>query len=458
MATPLQSAALPQPPGPRGRPIVGNLIEAQRDALAFYLSLVRQYGYICRFNSLYPYYGYFVGSPQGAEHILRTHQHNYPKGPFGIALMKLLAGEGLLASEGDLWLRQRRLIQPAFHRSRLASFATTMSELAEETAEQWQPAAAGGAVLNIAAEMMRLTLRIVGCTLFSIDVQHEADAISPALTVALEHTNFRSTHPFAIPEKYPTPRNRRYRAAVRTLDQVVQDIVDQRRRTGERPDDLLDMLLQARDEATGTGMSDHQLRDEVRTLLLAGHETTANALAWTWYLLARHPRVEDALHSELRDVLGGRTPTLDDLPRLPYTRMVIDEAMRLYPPAWALIRQSVNDDEIDGYRIDGNTVIGLSPYVTHRHPEYWPDPERFDPERFTPERVAERPKFAYFPFGGGPRLCIGNNFALMEAQLIVATLAQRYRLRLAVDRPVEYELVSVLRPKGGVPMRLERRA
>lgn len=450
-------ASLPEPPGPRGLPLLGVTLDAQRNPLQFYLRAFREYGDIFRFNSIYPYYGYFVSHPDDVDHVLRTHHPIYPKGAFGIQIVRLLAGNGLLASEGDLWLRQRRLMQPGFHRKRLAVFADTMVALANDTADRWESAARDGQTLNAASEMMRLTLQIVGRTLFTMDIRDEANVIGKALYVALDHANRRSTRPLAIPEHIPTPRNRRYNAAVHAIDSTVQGLIDQRRRTNTSADDLLSMLLDARDEQTGEGMSDEQIRDEVRTLILAGHETTANVLSWAWYVLSSHPAIERNLHDELDGVLGGRAPTLDDLPRLPYTHMVIDETLRVYPPVWAMVRQSAGRDEIRGYRIEPNVVIGLSQYLTHRHPAFWDDPDRFDPERFTPDKVATRHKFAYFPFGGGPRLCIGNNFALMEAQLLLATLAQRFRLRVTNDRPIEMELVSVMRPKGGVPVRLEAR-
>jgi len=236
------------------------------------------------------------------------------------------------------------------------------------------------------------------------------------------------------------------------LDRVVYDIIETRRRPGQQQDDLLAMLLVARDEETGAGMTDRQLRDEVMTFLLAGHETTAVALTWTWYLLACHPAVAERLRAEIAAAIGSRTPTLEDLPQLRYARMVVEEAMRLYPPVWGFMRQAVGADEVGGFTIPKRSVVTISPYVTHRHPAVWEDPERFDPDRFTPERVRSRPRFAYLPFSGGPRLCIGNEFALMEAQLVVAMTVQRYRLQLVPGTTVELESRLTLRPRGGLPM------
>lgn len=456
MATALPQTRLPDPPGPRGLPLIGSLLDTQRDMLKFHSDLRERYGDVVRYQ-VAGYTGYCISHPNDIERVLRINQHNYPKGEWLNRLNALVAGNGLLASEGELWLQQRRLMQPAFHRRQLALLSESMARASEHLVDRWQPAVASGQPLDVAREMMRLTLEIVGKTLCSIDVRDEVDVISPALTVVLSYMAYRSSHPFAIPERYPTPRNRCYAHAKQQIDTVMQAIIDERRRTGVDHDDLLSMLLHARDEQTGAGMSDAQLLDEVRTLVLAGHETTANALAWTWYLLARNPEVETRLHAELDSVLGGRLPTFDDLPRLQYTRMTIDEALRLYPPAAITGRSVVDDDELGGYHIAGKSFVSFSQYAVHRHPDFWDDPERFDPERFTPERVATRPKFAYFPFGGGPRLCIGNNFALMEAQIVLATIAQRYRLRLVADRPVQPQMVLTLRPRNGVQMTINRR-
>jgi cytochrome P450 len=321
-------------------------------------------------------------------------------------------------------------------------------------------------------EMARLTSRIVTQALFSTSVTFEANTVGRAITELLEYVSYRFQMPFYPPPSIPTPRNRRYQAALHTLDRAIYDIIDARKKqrnvslaqeARERSDgseggDLLSLLMQVRDdERAGEGMSDKQLRDEVITLFVAGHETTAIALAWTWYLLSQHPSVEQRLYAELAEVLDGRPPATADLPNLPYTLMVIEEAMRLYPPAWVTNREAVADDEICGYHIPAKALVVISPYVMHHHPAYWEDPERFDPERFSPERSKDRPHYAYFPFGGGPRQCIGKFFALMEAQLILATIAQRYQLRLLPGHHVEAQAVTTLRPRNGLPMIFERR-
>ncbi len=443
-------------PGPPGQFLFGNMRQAREDPIGIYMRGRAQYGDVVRLRSIGKMFWVFLAHPDDVEYVLRKNQHNYPKGLFETRL-KLLVGEGLLTSSGSFWLRQRRLVQPAFHRHRLATLGTTMTDAAEALVERWQPRAATGQPFNVAAEMMRLTLQIVARALFSTDVSADAGTVGQALTVALEHINYRMTHFFSLPERFPTLRNLRFRRAVRRLDAVALRIIEERRRSGEDMGDLLSMLLLARDEETGEGMSDAQLRDEVMTILLAGHETTAVALSWTWYLLACHQQIERKLHAELDEVLGGRTPRVEDLPDLPYTRMVIDEALRLYPPAWFTGRQAKDEDEIRGYCIPAGTPIALSQYVTHRHPAFWERPEAFEPERFTPERSAGRPHFAYFPFGGGPRQCIGNNFALMEARLVLATIARRYRLRLVPGQRIVPEPLVTLRPHNGIRMRLEER-
>ncbi len=440
-------------PGPRGHALLGSLPAYRQGRLRFFTDTAREYGGVVRVR-LGPRVIHLVSHPDGIKHILQDNHRNYRKGERYDRLVPVL-GRGLLTSEGEFWLRQRRLAQPAFHRQRLGAFATIMTEATAAMLARWEREAWRGQPLDIAAEMMRLTFAIVGRTLFSADVSGEADAVGQALTIALREADRRIRSTIPLPERLPTARNRRVREAIRTLDGVVYNLIAARRDGRDaREGDLLAMLLAARDEETGEGMSDRQLRDEVMTIVLAGHETTANALAWTWYLLSQHPEAEEHLRAEVATALSGRTPGIEDLAALSYTRMVIEEAMRLYPPAWAVGRTALVDDEIGGYRIPAGKTVVLSPYVTQRLPQFWDDPERFAPERFRPERVAARPRFAYFPFGGGPRLCIGNGFAMLEAQLIVAMVAGRYRLRLVPGQRVEPEPMVTLRPRGGLPMTL----
>jgi cytochrome P450 len=444
------------PPGPRGHFVWGNLREVQREPLHFYIKNWRRYGDIIRFRSFGNYHWYFFARPEHVEYILRVNAQNYPKGVL-IRELKHLVGEGLLTSEGETWLKNRRLAQPGFHRKRLQTFGQNMTGAAEVLAERWQPFARDRQPFDVMRDMMGVTLQIVAQSLFSADASGDVETVGHALDTVLEETNYRMLHLFQPPLEMPTRRNRRFVRARGTLDRIVYRIIDDRLRTQADTDDLLSMLVHARDEDTGERMNRRELRDEVMTLYLAGHETTAMTLTWTWYLLAQNPDVERNLHDELAGVLGGRTPTIDDLPKLPYTRMVIDEVLRLYPPAWSVARQAIDDDEIAGYLLPKGAPVTAVQYITHRHPEFWSDPERFDPERFAPQRSAGRPKFAYFPFGGGPRLCIGNNFALMEAQLILATLAQRYRVRVVSGHPVVPEPLLTLRLRHGVQVTLEKR-
>jgi cytochrome P450 len=302
-----------------------------------------------------------------------------------------------------------------------------------------------------------LTLRILGRALFSTDVAEYAEVIGRTVTIANEHTNRRLLAPIALPETLPLPAQRRFVAARATLDRIIYGMIEERRRSGEDTGDLLSMLLGARDEETGEGMNDLQLHDEVVNLLLAGHETVSLCLTWTAYLLSAHPDVARRLRTEIDEVLEGRTPTLDDVPRLKYTTMVLQESLRLYTPVWNLPRQPIADDEIGGFRVRGGEMIFLIPYVTHRHPQFWDNPEGFDPERFTEERSEGRPRYAFFPFGGGPRQCIGNSFAMLEMQISLAMLVQSYRLSLVPGHRVALEPMITLRPKYGMRMTIAAR-
>lgn len=372
----------------------------------------------------------------------------------GLQRAKRLLGEGLLTSEGEFHLRQRRLAQPAFHRQRIAGYAATMVEYAARTRDEWR----AGETRDIAREMMRLTLAIAGKTLFDADVESEADEIGEALTTTFALFN-RVSLPFAQwLDRLPLPATKRFQKARQRLDSTIYRIINERRAAAVDRGDLLSMLIAARDdEGDGTGMTDEQLRDEAMTIFLAGHETTANALTWTWYLLSQHPEVAARFHAEIDEALKGRLPSAEDFPRLRYTEMVLAESMRLYPPAWLIGRRALSDYQINGYRIPARSILLLSQYVTHHDARFFPDPFRFDPERWTPEARESRPKFSYFPFGGGPRLCIGEHFAWMEGVLVLATIAQRFRMRLAPGHPVEMQPLVTLRPKHGMKLILEAR-
>lgn len=464
MATPnstLRSPSLPahveakKPPAPRGLPLIGNTAGLRHDAPGVLLKGARQYGSVVQYRFVV-WRVYAINHPDGAKRILQDNNRNYNKDVVDYILLRYFLGEGLLTSDGDSWLRQRRLMQPAFHHQRIAGFASLMTVEAQATLAEWESLRRSGEALDLSAAMIRLTLRIVCRALFSTDIEQETNIIGTAFTELNRRITRYSYFPFP-PLSVPTPGNRKIAASANTLQRVVDTIIAHRRQDHAEHDDLLSMLLHAQDADTGEHMSDEQLRDEVTTLLLAGHETTSNALSWTWYLLGQHPDVEAKLHAELDSVLGGRLPTMDDLERLPYNRMVIEESLRLYPPAWLISRNAIAEDEICGYRIPAHAYVLLSPYTVHRHLDFWEHPDTFDPERFTPERSAARPRYAYFPFGGGPRQCIGNTFALTEAQLILATIAQRYRLALVPGHEVSTEALITLRPRNGILATIQQR-
>jgi cytochrome P450 len=428
----------------------------RRDPLEFITRITQQQGDILRFRFLFTP-ALLINHPDYIRHVLQDNHRNYDKHSFDYEVLKPVVGNGLLTSDGDFWLRQRRLIQPAFHRQRIAALGEQMVQATETMLAGWEAFERRGEPVDAAAEMMRLTLTIVGRALFGQDLSSAAARVGPAFSVvnAGVAALFRSFIPTTLKFRLPPMKG-----AIAELDEVVNGIIAERRaaiQAGESPgDDLLGMLLQARDEDGQTGMTDKQLRDEVVTLLLAGHETTANLLAWTWYLLSKNPAAAEHLRLELRRELAGCPPSIDDLPRLKYTRMVLQETLRLYPPAWIISRRAIQDDVVGGHPIPAGTVISISPYAMHHHPGFWANPEGFDPQRFSPEQVEGRPQYAYFPFGGGPRLCIGRDFALQEAIIILATVAQRYRLDLVPGHAVVPEPLITLRPREGVKVRLRR--
>ncbi len=439
------------PPGPRGKPIIGNLRDFRRDILGLLETSARAYGEIVHFR-VGPREIFLLNDPYYIQHVLQTNSRNYRKGR-ALVRTKVLLGEGLLTSEGDLWLRQRRLIQPAFHRKRIAALGQMMTDCTLDMMAHWQPHQS----LNVAEEMMGLTLNIVCKALFSTNISEEEQAtVKEAMDVALKFGVRNATRP-PFMEKMPTRENHAAKKAIHQLDGIVYQIIQERRQHSQADgmNDLLTMLMTATDADTGEAMNDRQLRDEVMTLFLAGHETTANALAWTWYLLSENPAAAEQLYAELDSVLNGRLPTMDDLPNLPYAQAVLQESMRLYPPAWVISRQAIGEDEIGGYPIPTGSAVIVSPYMMHRNPIYWENAERFDPTRFLNPQW--RPHFSYFPFGGGSRQCIGMNFALMEAQLVLATVAQSYRLKLAEGTKVVPEALITLRPRDGVHVVIEPR-
>ena len=441
-----------RPPGPPGLPLLGNILDFRRDTLGFLLESSRRHGDV----SLYRLGRddvFLLRHPDHIKDVLVTHQHSFAKGK-GIQWAKLFLGEGLLTSEGEFHTRQRRLAQPAFHRQRIATYGEAMTAHALRCRDRLTH----GRELDIHAEMMSLTLGVAAQTLFDADVGTEAPEIADALGVIIGLFP-RFALPFASTlQKLPLPGNARFDRAVALLDRIVYRMIAERRAAGGDRGDLLSMLLVAFDvEGDGGGMTDRQLRDEVMTILLAGHETTANALTWTWYLVAQNPEVEARLHAAIDGSLGGRAPTAGDLPALEYVERVLAEAMRLYPPAWGLGRRALEDHPVGGYTVPRGALVAMSPYVVHRDERWWPEPDRFDPDRFTAAAKAARPRFAYFPFGGGARQCIGESFAWMEGVLLLTTLAQRWKFRLAHGPREEPQALITLRPKHGIRMVSEAR-
>lgn len=445
--------------GPRPLPVLGNLLDFGRDPLGFLERVTREYGCGVKVRVEAERDTYIVTHPEHVEEVLvhtgRTFQKGYQRHP----IMRLVLGNGLVTSEGDFWLRQRRLAQPAFHRARIAEYGETMVRFTDRMLWGWQ----GGQELDLTEAMSRLTMEIIAQTVFDVDLHGDprAGQVGHAVTTMLDEYGRQMTSAVRalmerLPVRLPVPGEARLHAAVRELDALMLALVAERRAEGADRGDLLSMFLAARDE-DGSGMTDAQLRDELITLFLAGHETTANTLAWALFLLSEHPEVEGKLHAELASVLGGHTPGAADFPRLVYTQQVVKEALRLYPPVWWVSREPLADWVCDDVRVPAGSEVGLSPWVMHREAAFYPEPLAFQPERWTPEFEAGLPRYAYFPFGGGPRLCIGNTFALMEAVLVLARLTQRYHLEVLDPGQVVPEPSLTLRPKGELRVRLHRR-
>jgi cytochrome P450 len=426
----------------------------RRNPTAVFMTAARRFGDVVHLK-IGPRHGYLVTNPADVRHVLQDNARNYHKSPLYDKLRAIL-GNGLLTSEDAFWLRQRRIAQPAFHRQRIATLAGVMADAARETAERWKAVSSAQQPVDVDEEMMRLTRTVVLRTLLGGDLGSFATNIDDAWAIVNEYIG-ESFWSLGFTDRLPTRKYRRFLAARAVLRGAVDHVINQRRNSPSDGTDLLSMLLSARDEETGEAMTDDQLRVEVMTFLLAGQETTALTLTWTWYLLSQHPDARRRLEEELDSVLNARPPEYNDLVNLPYTRMVIDEAMRLYPPAWGFSRQALSDDQLGGFPLPRGWLVFVIPYVLHRLPAFWENPDAFDPDRFSPERSADRPKFVYLPFGAGPRQCIGNQFALIEAQLTVATLAQTYRLRSVPGHRVEPWPLITLRPRFGMPMVIEAR-
>jgi cytochrome P450 len=439
--------------GPKGHFLLGSGPEFSRDQLGFYTACAREYGDVVPVR-LGPRRGLLVYHPDAIEEVLVTRNRDFIKSP-GVRILDRLVGNGIFLSEGAVWLRQRRLVQPAFHRQRVAAYGEVMTAFTGRRLTEWRD----GDVLDVHAEMLTLTQAIVAKTLFDADVSDESYAIARDSNALMEYFGVRLGSLLQLlPYWLPTPGNLRTRRAIRRLDDVVYRMIAARRHRNEDRGDLLSILLNAQDADDGSRMTDRQVRDEVMTLFLAGHETTAVALSWAWYLLGQHPEVDARLAEELRAVVGDRPPAVTDLPQLPYTEMVVNESMRLYPPAYAVGRAVAKATEVAGHPLAPGAIVILPAWAVHRDPRWFEEPEAFRPERWANERARHLPRFAYFPFGGGPRQCIGNGFAQMEAALLLATIAQRFRLTLVPGQHVKPTPYVTLRPEPGPRMRLERRA
>lgn len=433
------------PPGPRGVPYFGSYFGALRDPLALFTDGRDRYGDVVRFG-FGPHEFVVLSDPDAVHHVLVKHHARYGKSRSYDGL-RLVMGNGLVTSEGSFWKRQRKLSQPAFHHRRLAQLTEKMVSCTRELIEAWR---AKPGKLDLHDAMMRLTLRIVGHTLFSTELSDRASKIGPAITVALRRADAEAEAAIRLPLWVPTLANIRFHKAQAVLDEAIGSIIARRRKDPTDRGDLLSMLMSVQDEETKEQMTDAQLRDEVLTLFLAGHETIATGMSWLWKTLTSQPDIVAKLRAEADEVLGDRDPTFEDLRALEYTGRVVQESFRLWPPVWGIEREALEDDVIGGYHIAKGSIVAPCPWTVHRHPKLWNDPLRFDPDRFLPDRSAGRHRYAYIPFGAGPRICIGNNFALMEGKIIVAMLAQAFNVRVHDPERVRTDPSITLRPRDGM--------
>ena len=439
-------------PGPKGSLIQGVMAEFNRDTFGFIARCRRDYGDVVRMRFLY-LTAHFVYHPDDIEYVLATNAKNFIKSrSLRTPFFQRLVGNGLLTSEGETWKRQRRLAQPAFHRQRISAYAEVMVDYTTRMIASWSD----GEARDIHRDMMRLTLEIVVKTLFNTEVSGEADRVGQVLSQIAKPFASQATLKWILDNRLPTSTHRRFNRAAREIDQIVYRLIAERQSSGSDQGDLLSMLVAAHDE-DGSQMNDKQLRDEVMTLFLAGHETTALTLSWAWYLLAQNPDVEAKFHAELDEVLGGRLPMVADLARLKFAEMIAKESMRLYPPAYALGREAIEECEIGGYRVPARAQVFMFQWATQRDPRFFVEPEKFWPERWTEEFSNRLPKYAYFPFGGGPRACIGNYFAMMETVLLLATIGQRFRFSLLPNHEVSLMPAMSLRPANGIKVVVRNR-
>ena len=450
----------PAPPSPRANRLLGTARRLRQDPLGCLQQFVDEAGPASKYRLFACMWGYLFVHPDHYQHILQDNYKNFTKLPHPTFLLLYpLVGKGLLSNDGESWLRQRRLAQPAFHRGQIQAMGRIMTAAAERRFSRWEDSTRTGKVVEFDREMMEMTLEIAGRTLFTVDLTGEAREVG----IIFNRLNELFVKLVVSPVSLYTmripfwPSTHKVTRDVGALDQLIYSMINQRRATGAPGDDLMGMLLSARDEETGEGMDEKQLRDEVITLLISGHETTTLLLTWFFYCLGRYPELEAQVQDEVDRTLNGRLPTVEDIPNLVYTRQVIDETLRLFPPAYALSRWCADDDVIGGFATPASAVITLCPFITHRMPEFWPRPHEFDPERFNPANKKERHRFAYIPFGAGPRQCIGESFALTESILVAAAIAQRFRLLIPDGYVAQLDPQITLHPKGGMPLQFERR-
>lgn len=457
-SAPTQAASpLPIPDYP-GHWLTGVLEERRRDPIGFF-TRVAELGDVSRFRVVNTHV-YGMNHPDAVKHVLVDNAQNYWKGSFA-QFLKPLLGQGLLLADGEFWKRNRRIVQPAFHREALGRMVEGMAEPVTRMVSRWSGSAEmKSAPFDLAPELMALTMSIVARALFTSDVTDRADGVREALNRALSELNVRIVSSNPLRPLFPTRQQRAFREAVKALDEVVFRIIAARRAEGS-PDgrhDLLAMLMQTEDADTGEKMTDAQLRDEVMTLFLAGHETTAGALTFLFFVFSQHPGVEASVRTELAGALQGRDLKISDLAKLPYTQRVIDETLRLYPPVWLFTRQAYREDVVLGHRLPPKAIITVCPYSLHRDSRFWSEPERFDPDRFLPENVQKRPRLAYVPFGGGQRLCIGNQFALLEMVLVLSRVLAKFHLKVEPGQTLELQPMITIRAKHGLRVRLEPRS
>jgi cytochrome P450 len=455
-----QNVAIDKPPvtvpTPRGYPLVGVMPKILGNPLQFLTDTMREYRDIVRLNlglaSIY-----VVNHPDLVQHVFKENYRNYGKGKMWEPI-RALTGAGLAVTEGDAWLQRRRLMQPSFHRERLAALMGIMNDVLTNHMAAWDEVADKGEPVDMLDQMLHLGLKQIVRTMFSVSITEEdTDILCQEFAKIASLVMIRMFTSF-LPDAVPRPGDKRFKAGVRTADEIVYRIIKQRRESGEDNEDLLSLLMNARDADTGETMNDKQLRDELITIMMAGHETSATSLAWTCYLISQDAEVEATFHAELKLVLDGRPAEFEDLPKLTYTKMIVDESLRLYPPVWPIPRVTLGEDNVGGYRVPANATVLISPFVVHRHPDFWPDPEKFDPERFAPSKSESlRSRFAYIPFGAGPHMCIGNHLSIMQAQLTLAMIHQKYKLRVVPGHQVVPQSSATTKPRGGLPMTISRR-